>query len=442
MDLMHILEGNTNQMDSGEFGYFIRTRFQDLTFQVGVLLVILTGFTIPVSTSLTSVCNLGIFICWGISGQYRVTFACFKKYRIVTISVLLFFCLACSLIYTPEILSLASRNLFKYRQFLMMPIYLTFFMDPHARKRGIQMFELALIVTLIASMVCWMFSIEGSVRLMDHAIFKNRITQNILMSFLVYLAAWKFLEHPARRWPYALLAVIATYNILAIVPGRSGYVALGILIGLLMYQRLGVKGILPAAACIGLIGLVTYQHSERFQNRINQVVKEIREYRISNKSRNSVDLRLEFYGNGLQIAKTSPLMGSGVGSFAIKYRELMEQKGQVFTENPHNEYVMLLVQNGIIGVVLFLSFFWVSWNTTRGLTGIEQALGQAVLAVYLLVCMVNSLMLDTTEGCLFGYLVGLTLAGGITGIKVVQQEDHLKSTADPLSQAEPAREAA
>ncbi len=120
----------------------------------------------------------------------------------------------------------------------------------------------------------------------------------------------------------------------------------------------------------------------------------------------------------------------------------MEQKGQVFTENPHNEYVMLLVQNGIIGVGLFLSFFWVSWQATRGLTEIEQALGQAVLAVYLFVCMVNSLMLDTTEGCLFGYLVGLTLAGGIAGITVVQQEDHLKSTVDSLSQAEPAQEAA
>ncbi len=439
---MHIFEGCSNQDDSGDFGYLNRSRFQDLAFQVGVLLAILTGIAIPISTSLTSVCNLGIFICWVLSGQYRVTFSCFKKYRIVTISVVLFCCLACSLLYTPEILSLASRNLFKYRQFLMMPIYLAFFMNPRARWRGIQMFELAMIITLIASLTCWMFSIDTTVRLMDNAIFKNRITQNILMSFLVYLAVWKFLEHPARRWPYALVAVIATYNILAIVPGRSGYLALGILIGLLMYQKLGVKGILPAAACVGLIGLVTYHHSERFQNRINQVVKEIKEYRVPNKSRSSVDLRLEFYENGLEIAKSSPLMGSGVGSFAMKYRELMEQKGQHVTENPHNEYVMLLVQNGIIGVGLFLCFFWVSWQTTRGLTGVEQALGQAVLAVYLFVCMVNSLMLDTTEGCLFGYLVGLTLAGGVTGIKATQQEDLLKSITPHQSQEESGREAA
>ncbi|WP_197995772.1 O-antigen ligase family protein [Gimesia algae] len=439
---MHIFEGNSNQNDSGDFGYLNRSRFQNLAFQVGVLLAILTGFAIPVSTSLTSVCNLGIFICWGLSGQYRVTFDCIKKYRVVTISLIFFCCLTCSLLYTPEALSLASRNLFKYRQFLMMPIYLTFFINPRARWRGIQMFELAMLVTLIASMTCWIFPIEGSLRLMDHAIFKNRITQNILMSFLVYLAIWKFLEHPARRWPYALVAVIATYNVLAIVPGRSGYVALGILIGLLMYQKLGVKGILPATACVGLISLVTYHHSERFQNRIDQVVKEIKEYRVSNKSRSSVDLRLEFYENGLQIAKSSPFMGSGVGSFAMKYRELMEQKGQLVTENPHNEYVMLLVQNGIIGVGLFLCFFWVSWQTTRGLMGIDQSLGQAVLAVYLLVCMVNSLMLDTTEGCLFGYLVGLTLAGGVTGIKTTQQEDLLKSMANHQSQEEPAREAA
>ncbi|EDL61273.1 O-antigen ligase family protein [Gimesia maris] len=439
---MHIFEGNSSQIDTLDFGYLNRTRFQDIAFRVGVYLAIFAGFAIPVSTSLTSVYNLGIFLCWVLSGQYRVTFACFKKYRIVTISVVLFCCLACSLLYTPEVLSLASRNLFKYRQFLMMPIYLAFFIDPRARRRGIQMFELAMIITLIASLSCWIFSIDYSVRLMDNAIFKNRITQNILMSFLVYIAAWKFLEHPARRWPYALVAVIATFNVLAIVPGRSGYVALGILIGLLMYQKLGAKGILPAAACVGLIGLVTYHNSERFHNRINEVVKEIKEYRNSSKSRSSVDLRLEFYENGLQIAKSSPLMGSGIGSFAMKYRELMEQKGQLVTENPHNEYVMLLVQNGIIGVGLFLCFFWVSWLTTRQLTGIDQALGQAVLAVYLLVCMVNSLMLDTTEGCLFGYLVGLTLAGGVAGIKVTQEENLLKSIPNSQPEEESAREAA
>ena len=218
--------------------------------------------------------------------------------------------------------------------------------------------------------------------------------------------------------------------------------ALGSLIGLLRLRKLEAKGILPAAACVELIGLMTYQNSERFHNRINEVVKEIKEYRNSSKSRSSVDLRLEFYENGLQIAKSSPLMGSGIGSFAMKYRELMEQKGQLVTENPHNEYVMLLVQNGIIGVGLFLCFFWVSWLTTRQLTGIDQALGQAVLAVYLLVCMVNSLMLDTTEGCLFGYLVGLTLAGGVAGIKVTQEENLLKSIPNSQPEEESAREEA
>nr|MCH9789510.1 O-antigen ligase family protein [Planctomycetota bacterium] len=125
-----------------------------------------------------------------------------------------------------------------------------------------------------------------------------------------------------------------------------------------------------------------------------------------------VNLRLEFYENSLELAKVNPVLGSGIGSFGLKYQQLMREKGQLPTANPHNEYVMLLVQNGAVGVCLFLSFFWVAWRATRLLTGFDQALGQAVLAVYLVGCMVNSLMLDTTEGSLFGFLVGLSFAGG------------------------------
>jgi O-antigen ligase len=316
--------------------------------------------------------------------------------------------------------------LFKYRQFILIPVYLSFFFDPMSRRRGIQMFELALIVTLIGS-ICYAFLPVGSVDgdIYNRSIFKNRITQNILMSFLVYLAAWKFWEHPKQRWYYGVLALIATYNVVAMVPGRSGYVALAILICLLMYQKMGYKGLFPATICIVLVGFLSYYQSQTFQGRIDQVVTEINKYSVSEERQNGVDLRLEFYENSLQLAKLNPLFGSGSGSFGLKYRELAQQNGQIATANPHNEYVMLLVQNGLIGVCLFASFFWVAWRATRKMAGLDRDFGQAVLAVYVVVCLVNSLMLDTTEGNLFGFLMGLTMAAASGSI--VESVDELAS---------------
>ncbi|WP_339733417.1 O-antigen ligase family protein [uncultured Gimesia sp.] len=355
-------------------------------------------------------------LCWLLSGQYRVTFELLKRYRVATVALLFFAVLAVSLLYTPESLKHGARNLFKYRQFLMIPVYLSFFLDPKARQRGVQMFGLAMLLTLIASLSCWVFEIQGSARLLDHAVFKNRITQNILMAFLVYLSAWKFLEKPRQHWFYFVLALIAAINVIAMVPGRSGYLALGILTCLLMYQKLGFKSIVPAVICLGVVGGLAYSQSATFQKRINQVFTEIKEYKIAQIRRSGVNLRIEFYENSLHLAKSNPLLGSGTGSFGMKYKQLAEQNQQISTSNPHNEYMMLLVQNGIIGVGLFLSFFWSAWRSTRLMTGLDRALGQAVLAVYFVVCMVNSLMLDTTEGSLFGFLVGLTFAGGASAL--------------------------
>lgn len=428
---MHISEGNSNQFGSEQFRDSNKLISKESFCQIGIVLSVLTGFTIPVSTTLTSILSLGVLACWFISGQYLVSYDLLKKYRIVTASVMLFGFLAIGLLYTSESLSIASRNLFKYRQFILIPVYLSFFLDPKSRYRGIQMFELAMIITLIGSIICWVGSIDGSDRLLDRSIFKNRITQNILMAFLVYLSAWKFLENPRRRWAYAILALITTFNIVAIVPGRSGYLALGILVFVLMCQKWGYKGIIPAVFCVGGVGLFAYTQSETFQIRIDQVITEIKEYRTSQKRR-SVDQRLEFYENSLHLAKANPFFGSGTGSFSSKYHQLAYEKGQLATANPHNEYVMLLVQNGVIGVSLFLYFFWVSIRSIRLLTGLDRALGQAVIAVYFVGCMVNSLMLDTTEGSLFGFLVGLTFAGGISAVREHQNPILVEPTTDTV----------
>lgn len=414
---MHIFEGNLRQSGPQYLMNLNRSRFKEQAYQTGILLSIATGFAIPVSTTLTSILSFGVLVCWVISGQYLVSFEILKKYRVSTASAVFFSFLMLGLFYTPESFSIATRNLFKYRQFILIPIYLSFFLDPKARRYGIQMFEVAMVITLIGSIYYSFWPLIGmDDPFINRSIFKNRITQNILMAFLVYLAAWKFLEKPRRRWPYAILVLVATFNVIAMVPGRSGYLAIVILVCVLMCQKFGFKGLIPAAICIGGIGLLAYSQSQIFKARINQAISEVNEYNASKIRHRGVDLRIEFYENSLYLAKSSPIFGSGIGSFNLKYHQLMQERKQISTANPHNEYIMLLVQNGCIGVCLFLGFFWICWRTTRSMTGLDQALGQAILAVYFVVCMVNSLMLDTTEGNLFGYLVGVTFAGGISSV--------------------------
>ena len=61
----------------------------------------------------------------------------------------------------------------------------------------------------------------------------------------------------------------------------------------------------------------------------------------------------------------------------------------------------------------------------------------------MIVCLVNSLMLDTTEGGLFGYLMGLTCAAGVSGRGASLGTPPVETDADaPDSQAETLQNAA
>lgn len=428
---MHIFEDNRKQFGPICLVDSSKTVFKERACQVGVILSVLLGFAIPLSTSLTSVLSVGVLVCWLVSGQCLVSLELIKKYRLAAVALAFFAFLAIGLLYTPESFPVACRNLLKYRQFLLILILIPFFLDTKSRQRGIQMFEVAMILTLIGS-IYYSF-LPGNYDdgdIYNRSVFKNRITQNILMAFLVYLSTWKFLEKPKQRWFYAVLALVAAFNAIAIVPGRSGYLALGVLTCLMMYQKLGLKGVVPAIICIGWVGGLAYSQSNTFQKRINQVITEIKEYRSARFRRSGVNLRIEFYENSLHLAESNPVFGSGTGSFGLRYSQLAKQNGQISTSNPHNEYVMLLVQNGVVGIVLFLSFFWTAWRSTRFMTGLDCALGQAVLAVYFVVCLVNSLMLDTTEGTLFGFLVGLTFAGGVSVKKQEGDSVSITSSSD------------
>ena len=73
-----------------------------------------------------------------------------------------------------------------------------------------------------------------------------------------------------------------------------------------MYQKLGYKGIVPALLCVGGVGFVAYEQSEKFQIRINQVITEVKEYKTTQNRNSGVNLRLEFYENSLELAKVNP----------------------------------------------------------------------------------------------------------------------------------------
>lgn len=73
----------------------------------------------------------------------------------------------------------------------------------------------------------------------------------------------------------------------------------------------------------------------------------------------TITTRIKSIGKTINISKNNLLFGIGIGNY-VKYSDFFwrSSKGDVLIsyENPHNQYVMLLVESGVIGLILYLLF--------------------------------------------------------------------------------------
>ena len=71
----------------------------------------------------------------------------------------------------------------------------------------------------------------------------------------------------------------------------------------------------------------------------------------------SVGVRILFTVNSWEIIKENALIGVGTGDFISEYKKINVLKSPLapYSTNPHNMYVLVLVQLGIVGLLSMLS---------------------------------------------------------------------------------------
>ena len=72
---------------------------------------------------------------------------------------------------------------------------------------------------------------------------------------------------------------------------------------------------------------------------------------------------------------------------------------------------MIGVQLGVIGIGLFIALLYLMWYSTRYLKKEPALLAQGLIVTIAVGCLINSLWLDTTEGHIFAYLIGVFYGG-------------------------------
>lgn len=373
---------------------------------LSIVTALLLGFALPTSTLLTNIALGLVLVCVIWRSNIQAARALIVN-PLVWIPIAIWTLFAIVFCFTPndEGLSIIS----KYKKLLyILPLALFFLLNTSLIRRFIQGFLSANLLVLAISLLYWFGIATPNGEPMQNAtVFKNHIVQNVLMAFaaLIWLSlAWK--NSGRYRWGYTLLALIAGANILMMVYGRSGYVALFVGISVWLFLILPKKWRLLAAASTGCLIIMLVLTPNPAKQRVILGVQEIQRC-LDNRKDNayqachsSMGQRTEFIFVALDQIKKSPWFGSGAGTF-----EYHNPQNGYHINNPHNEYLMQTINGGLIGLALFFIWTGYCFRAANRLPFALRALSLGLLSSYMACHLFNSFLLDFAEGLFFIILV-------------------------------------
>lgn len=375
-----------------------------------ILLTVLIGFFIPLSTVLTNIfCGLAVLLLLAERDYYQ-QWQRLKAHPVALIALALFSLMLLGCLYTTVPVTTAFLMLDKYRELLYLPLFILWFRDPLTRQLGLAAFMAAMGLTLILSygmaVTGWDFLGKGTAE--NPFIFKNHITQGTLMALAAYfLAVYAF---QTQRYYWLIGVFLAVYNVIFMIQGRTGYLVLICLVLLFCYQAYRLRGLLIGMMALSLFSLLVYNGSDIFRTRIDKVATGVETYQQGQAS-GSIATRITFLKNSLILIAQHPILGTGTGSFAHEYQLLAAHQGTQPTTNPHNEYFMIAIQWGLIGTGLFLYLFYQIGRLASQLDTAQAWMTHGLVVAIAVGCLFNSLLLDNTEGHLFVFLTGVFLGG-------------------------------
>jgi O-antigen ligase len=121
-----------------------------------------------------------------------------------------------------------------------------------------------------------------------------------------------------------------------------------------------------------------------------------------------LDIRFEYYLNTFILVLENGLFGVGLGDFSSVYRQIITEHFNYWgmTDNPHNEYLMIISQTGVIGLILFLWFLAALLKQARDTNSISLG----ALLVVLISCLFNSSFLDNNDGAFLLIIIALFIS--------------------------------
>jgi O-antigen ligase len=394
-------------------------RYTTITQSTLVCLIIFASLSITLPTAFASIA-MGLFvITWAISGDYSAKCHLIRHHPAALIPIVLFVMYGLAMLYSSAPWNMRLEWWLKYHKLLYIPMIISVLTTERYRRLALQAFLAGMLLVLLISYLKWLGIAPHNDNIQGFVVFKSRIAHNIFMAFTMCLMLQLAVKQSSftKRCIWIGLSLLAAFNILFLVNGRTGQIVMFVLLLWFCWETWGIKSI-KWLFMLGLVTTAIYVNTPNIPNlRLNEIRQELADHK-SNENPTSAGQRMEWYKNALSLIQKKPILGGGTGSFEHEYK-LIAEKQKIrnnYVPNPHNEFLLTWQELGIIGLILLLSLFAIHWKTSYKIDAMQpnnEYYGYALRGLVITIfvgSLFNSLLLDSGEGRFYCVLAGVFLS--------------------------------
>jgi O-antigen ligase len=221
-------------------------------------------------------------------------------------------------------------------------------------------------------------TLNGGHLLKDVNIIKgNAANKNLLSSVLFLTLPFYFigLQLGKKIKALSLLGIVSTLFVLATIRTRAALIAVFIFFTLLMCYKIKRRFVIKKryflVSGIGLLLVLVLSYNFYFESKITHLNSSSTEvgkrYIARLLDSKTLQSRVHFWENSMQMAKEHPMLGVGIGNWQIQFpkyglnnfSEYTIVNGESTLQRPHNDFIWILCETGIVGLLAYLMIFGV-----------------------------------------------------------------------------------
>lgn len=317
------------------------------------------------------------------------------------------------LAYTDAPTAYALKNVFAERKILyVLPLTMVFY-DDAPKQRFLFWFLLTSTVGLAVSLGLWTHWIGAASHFDPAFVFRSPPTQGMIFAVAAFLSGWLASKQTSSRRAFGLyaLAVAFTLNIVFITSGRSGYIVFLVLLVWCFWLSFGFKGLFGGVTVAAALSIMAFVGSPSVHSKVMMAVTEAQTYKTS-PVETSIGRRMVMLETTLEMVRDHPLVGIGTGAYKNHFSEIAQKKytgwrAEPF-DDPHNQYLFVWTENGLIGLATFLYMLLVLFRQCAA-GGVYGRLAAGCLLAWAATSFFSGHFRTFPEGHLIAFIVGVLM---------------------------------